>query len=271
MGCAGGETAVWEVRRPPRPRLPGVRMAGFRDRGATPEGHRAIPHPAVTLLLEFGSSTPLVDTTTGARRAGSLVAAAGPAALWVHGDQVECIQIRLSPVVARAILGVSPAELEGAVVPLDELWGREARRICEQLSETGSWAGRFALTEALLARRRSTATVDPEIAWCWRQLTRSRGRIRVGTLAADVGWSRKRLWSRFDAQLGMPPKRAAGLIRFDHAAHLLAAGMGAARAAAESGYADQPHLHRDVAAFTGLTPSALAREPWLAVDDLAWL
>ncbi|MEV0245114.1 hypothetical protein AB0H76_00845 [Nocardia sp. NPDC050712] len=30
------------------------------------------------------------------------------------------------------------------------------------------------------------------------------------------------------------------------------------------------HLHRDVAAFTGLTPSAVVREPFLAVDDLAW-
>jgi AraC-like DNA-binding protein len=48
------------------------------------------------------------------------------------------------------------------------------------------------------------------------------------------GWSRKRLWSRFRSQVGLTPKRADQLIRFDHAVHLLAAGHSPA-AAAESG------------------------------------
>jgi hypothetical protein len=39
---------------------------------------------------------------------------------------------------------------------------------------------------------------------------------------------------------------------------------------AESGYADQSHLHRDAMAFVGLTPTAVARAPWLAVDPVAW-
>ncbi|WP_443065488.1 helix-turn-helix domain-containing protein [Streptomyces sp. NBC_00536] len=69
---------------------------------------------------------------------------------------------------------------------------------------------------------------------------------------------------------GLPPKRAAQLVRFDRAVHRLAAGDAAVRVAADGGYADQSHLHRDVAAFAGVTPSAVAREPWLAVDDVAW-
>lgn len=85
-----------------------------------------------------------------------------------------------------------------------------------------------------------------------------------------MDWSRKRLWSRFRAQIGLTPKRAATLVRFDHVAHRLAAGHSVALVAAESGFADQSHLCRDVLAFTGLTPTAVATAPWLAVDHVAW-
>ncbi|TRV75636.1 AraC family transcriptional regulator [Streptomyces sp. 130] len=248
-------------------------MAGFGVHDLDVLG--MVPHPAVTLLLEFGAGTPVLDRAAGEQQRGCLVAGPGlgsGGAVRVHGQDVECVQVRLSPVIARAVLGVPPCELDGAVVPLDALWGREASRIREQLGEAPSWQARFALTDALITRRYAAggAPVDPEVAWAWRRLTDGHGRPRVEELAADVGWSRKRLWSRFRSQLGLPPKRAATLLRFDHAAHRLVAGEGPARVAADTGYADQSHLHRDVMAFTGATPAALAGEPFLAVDDIAW-
>lgn len=112
--------------------------------------------------------------------------------------------------------------------------------------------------------------MDPEVAWTWHRIVADRGLVRVDALAAEVGWSRKRFWSRFRSQLGLPPKRAVKLVRFDHAAHRLVAGEGAAHVAADTGYADQSHLHRDVRAFTGATPTAVAGEPFLAVDGIAW-
>ncbi|MFI6175592.1 helix-turn-helix domain-containing protein [Nonomuraea sp. NPDC051191] len=112
--------------------------------------------------------------------------------------------------------------------------------------------------------------VDLQVARAWRRTLSTRGRVRVDGLPDEVGWSRKRLWSRFRSQLGITPGRAARLVRFHHAAHLLAAGHAASRVAAENGYVDQSHLHREVATFAGLTPTALAVAPWLAVDDVAW-
>ncbi|MGW0810422.1 helix-turn-helix domain-containing protein [Nonomuraea sp. NPDC002799] len=270
------DTAVWDVERPARPsQVAGVSMAGFRDRGMSTVGHRAIPHPAVTMALEFGDGPLIVDDAAGRQQQGSLVAGLGlgfgPGAVRIRGANFEAIQVRLSPVLARAILGVSPADLDGAVVALGDLWGREASRISEQLSDASSYEERFALTDALLARRCETESpVDPEVAWSWNRILAGRGQVRIGMLAAEVGWSRKRLWSRFHSQIGLPPKRAAKLVRFDHAAHRLAAGEGAARVAVELGYADQSHLHRDVMAFTGTTPATVAGEPFLAVDDFAW-
>ena len=267
------DAAVWDVARPARPsRVAGVSMAGFRARGMNPVDLRVVPHPAVMLALEFGAGPPTVDDAGGRQHRGSLVAGLGFGfGVSVRGENVECVQVRLSPVVARAVLGASPADLDGAVVALDDLWGREVSRIREQLSDVSSWEDRFALTEALLARRREArASVDPEVAWAWDRIVVGRGHLRVDRLAAEVGWSRKRLWSRFRSQIGLPPKRAAKLVRFDHAAHRLVAGEDAARVAADGGYADQSHLHRDVVAFTGVTPATVAGEPWLAVDDIAW-
>lgn len=264
--------AVWEVACPQGPsRVAGVTMAGFRVRDLN--ALRMVPHPAVTLLLDFGAGAPVMDYA-GQQQLGSVVAGPGVGsggAVWARGENVECVQVRLSPVIARAVLGISPAELDGAIVTLADLWGRAAARIRERLGETSSWQDRFALTDALLTRRfEAGRSVDPEVSWAWHRIADGRGMVRVDELAAEVGWSRKRLWSRFGSQLGLPPKRAVKLVRFDHAAHRLVAGEDAARVAADAGYADQSHLHRDVRAFTGVTPATVAAEPFLAVDDLAW-
>ncbi|WP_250907182.1 helix-turn-helix domain-containing protein [Nonomuraea sp. NEAU-A123] len=264
---------MWDVACPQRPsRVAGVTMAGFRVRDL--DALRMVPHPAVTLLVEFGTGSPVLDYAAGRQQRGSVVAGPGlgsGGAVWARGENVECVQVRLSPVIARAVLGVSPADLDGAVVALDDLWGREASRIRERLGDVSSWQDRFALTDALLARRHEAGPpVDPEVAWAWDRIVGGRGLVRVDGLAGEVGWSRKRLWSRFRSQLGLPPKRAVKLVRFDHAAHRLVAGEGAARVAADGGYADQSHLHRDVVAFTGVTPATVADEPFLAVDDIAW-
>ncbi|MEU1737616.1 helix-turn-helix domain-containing protein [Streptosporangium sp. NPDC020145] len=265
--------AVWDVACPRRPsRVAGVTMAGFRVRDL--DTLRMVPHPAVTLLLEFGAGSPVLDGAAGQQQRGSVVAGPGlgsGGAVLARGENVECVQVRLSPVIAGAVLGVSPADLDGAVVSLGDLWGREASRIRERLCDAPSWQDRFALTDALLVRRYEAGPpVDPEVAWAWHRIVGSRGLTRVDGLAAEVGWSRKRLWSRFRSQLGLPPKRAVRLVRFDHAAHRLVAGEGAAQVAADAGYADQSHLHRDVMAFTGTTPATVAGEPFLAVDDIAW-
>lgn len=265
---------MWEVASPQRPsRVAGITMAGFRVRDL--DALRMVPHPAVTLLLDFGAGSPVLDDAAGRQQLGSVVAGPGigsGGAVWARGQNVECVQVRLSPVIARAVLGTSPAELDGAMVALDDLWGREASRIRERLGDASSWEERFALTDALLARRyeAGSSPADPEVVWAWDRIVAGRGLVRVDGLAAEVGWSRKRLWSRFRSQLGLPPKRAVKLVRFDHAAHRLVAGEGAARVAADAGYADQSHLHRDVVAFTGVTPATVAAEPFLAVDDIAW-
>jgi AraC-like DNA-binding protein len=259
------DALLWDIACPARPgRVPGVTMAGFSDRGRTPPELRLIPHPAVTLILVFDGTI----AVEGA--AGSFVTGLGfgDTLRALRADAFRCLQVRLSPVVAHAVLGPAVTGVTGAV-SLDDLWGREAVRVGERLGALRTWQDRFTWTDRWLARRWA-AQVDPEVAWAWHRVNASRGTTRIEHLAAELGWSRKRLWTRFQAQIGLPPKRAAKLVRFDHAVHGLVAGQAAAGVAADHGYTDQSHLHRDIAEYTGLTPAKVVDEPFLAVDDVAW-
>lgn len=264
---------LWDIAVPSRPgRLAGVTMAGFSDPANELVEVEMVPHPAVSLIFNLGDDPFVVVDGRGRQQRERVVAGLAPSGVRGQGlaGSFECLQVRLTPLAAHAVLGASP-ELSGGVFALDDLWGPEAVELQERLRETGSWDERFGIVEAVLARRRDKGpAVDPAVAVAWRTMLASRGQVRVESLAAEVGLSRKRLWSRFRSQIGLTPKRAAQLVRFDHAAHLLAAGQSAALVAAETGYADQSHLHRDVRGFAGLTPTAVAVAPWLAIDDVAW-
>jgi AraC-like DNA-binding protein len=253
-------------------RLPaGVTMAAFSDRVETEVDVEMVPHPAVALIFDLSDGALVVEDGTVQRRERVVT---GLACGGVRGrgaaGSFGCLQVRLSPVVAHAVLG-DPTDLTGRMIALDDFWGPEAARLHGQLRTARSWDERFAVAAAAIGRRVDAGrAADPEVEYCWHQLAARQGRARVERLATEVGWSRKRLWSRFRAQLGLTPKRAAQLIRFDAAAHRLADGQTAAAAALASGYADQSHLHREIMAFTGTTPGALATKPFLAVDDVAW-
>ena len=246
-------------------------MAGFRVRASAFADIAMVAHPSVTLFFDLSQAGGIVyEADGGHHQRGSFVAGLLPGQLRAGGWSGECLQIRLSPVVAAAVFGAS-SEFTGTVAALDDVWVRDARQIEDRLRAAGSWDERFTIAADILARRLGARPlIDPEVAHIWRQTVASRGRVRVDGLADEVGWSRQRLWSRFRSQIGLTPKRAAQLVRFDQAAHLLAAGRAPAAVAAESGYVDQSHLHREVKAITGLTPTAVATAPWLAIDDVAW-
>jgi len=251
----------------PSRRLPvGVAMAGFSARTGITELD-VVPYPAVTLFFDLGDA-PLHVAGATTSITGSVAIGLAPRSLRGHGRDVESLQIRLSPPVAWAA-GL-PADF-GDAAALTDVWGASAATLEDRLRKASSWQERFALAAAEIDQRvHALREVDPEVREAWWRLTTSYGSARVESLATQVGWSRTRLWSRFRTQTGLTPKRAARLIRFDRAAHRLAAGDSPATVAAQNGYADQSHLSREVAEFTGSTPTAIARAPWLDVDDVAW-
>ncbi|GAA3091532.1 helix-turn-helix domain-containing protein [Streptomyces rectiviolaceus] len=258
----GDRLSGWEVACPRRPSpFDGVEVAGFRDRAAGGLDLRVIPQPIVTVVIELGDDALDVENTSGSRALRSFAAGLSPGEARIRGERVDCVEIRMSPVSAYSLLGVSLSDLSGVVIGLDDLWRHEPR-LREQLTGAREWEDRFALMDDFLARRHASApSMDLEVVASWEHIVSRRGQVRVGDLAVSCGWSRKRLWSRFTAQVGLTPKRAAMLVRFDRAVRGLSAGRSAADVAVVCGYVDQSHLHRDVLAFAGCTPGALGSPP----------
>ncbi|MCP2356147.1 AraC-like DNA-binding protein [Nonomuraea thailandensis] len=260
----------WEVAAPTAAHaVPGVRMAGFRDRSGGTFEERVPPGPAIAIVIDCtpGSLEPF---SSGAVE-GGLVAGIAPTAVRMSGRAIDCVELQVDLTAAPGLLGVPPAELNGAPLDLAGIWGRDAVRLREQLIGTRSWDDRFALVrDALARRRRSGARIDPEVADAWRRIRDGHGRVLIGGLPALYGWSRTRFWSRFKSQIGVSPKRAATIVRFDLALSRLGTAASLAEVAAELGYADQSHLHREVLRFAGRTPGAIAADPLWTVDSVAW-
>jgi AraC-like DNA-binding protein len=101
----------------------------------------------------------------------------------------------------------------------------------------------------------------------------------VSELAAGTGWSERHLTSRFRAEIGLTPKAAARVIRFDRARRLLvrhltqpaASGYRLADLAADCGYYDQAHLAREFRTLAGCPPSQWLAEEFRNVQAGNWL
>ncbi|MFE3190912.1 helix-turn-helix domain-containing protein [Nocardia sp. NPDC059240] len=239
----------------------GGAMIGYRDVGGAGLDLKVAGAASVTVLVEFGDRGLTVEDAVGRRELGGFVAGLPLGAMRLQGAGVECIEVRLSPERAYSMLGVPPGSLGRGAVSLEELWGARAVRLRERLAEAGSWDERFELMKSFLAQSdRQRTSPDPEVLDGWRRILTSGGQVRIGQLVADTGWSYKRLGARFEAQIGLTPKRAAMLVRFRAAVDGLLAGRAAAEVAVDCGYVDQAHLCRDVGIFAELTPGSLTAE-----------
>ena len=173
------------------------------------------------------------------------------------------LDLKLTAVGAHVLCGMPLHGLTGQIVPLDEVFGRGARTLAEQLSEASDWDRRFDLLERLLlGRLEAAAYPDPFVVEAVSRLRASEGRLRIGRLAADLRVSRRHLTTRFRAQIGLPPKTFARLLRFEAVRRLIAEQPESwADVAARCGYADQAHLNREFRELGGTTPGGfLARQ-----------
>jgi AraC-like DNA-binding protein len=257
---------------------------GYRQRGMRPARHRGLPSPYLTLIFTLDEPLTMMAHPDPGQPPGQFGTLLGglhcTPALIVHEGAQSGIQVALRPFGARALFGLPAGELADIDVPAEAVLGGVCAELRDRLRAAACWPERFAiLDEVLLRLMRVAPDVAPEVGWAWRELLRAGGLVRVSALAAETGWSGRHLTSRFRAEIGLTPKAAARVIRFDRARHLLARQLvtapGApyrlADLAVTCGYFDQAHLAREFRALAGCPPSQWLAEEFRNVQAGAWL
>ena len=150
--------------------------------------------------------------------------------------------------------------------------GSTAVELSDRLAAARSWDARFDVLDEVLLRAANLDSPEPppEVVQAWRRLVATGGAVEIGELAADVGWSRRHLSERFREEVGLPPKVAARVLRFERARNLLSLPTrpSLAAVAVACGYYDQAHFNREFAQITGWTPTRWMAEELPSVQDV---
>ncbi|MFI7612305.1 helix-turn-helix domain-containing protein [Nonomuraea terrae] len=232
---------------PPHLRPYVLGWAGFRIRERAPaDPSRMLPLNAATLIIDFTGMGPIV---TGPR-ATATFSAHTP---WRHG-----VAVGLTPAGMSALTGTPLREVAGTTVRLEHLLGNRAEELTGRLIASASWADRFRLLEErLTAWLRPDAGPDGLIMHAWRRLQEPAGPPTIGSLAGELGVSRRYVELGFRRVVGLSPKTVARIARFERTVDTWRRPSATLHEAVACGYADQPHLTREIRAMAQMTPKQL--------------
>ncbi|MQA01094.1 MAG: helix-turn-helix domain-containing protein [Dehalococcoidia bacterium] len=256
----------WEVAsRPPAERLRDevLRYQGYAEQSAGVARRRHYPLAAIPLIITLGP--PLAVASDGGRPETAVAHDAFIAGIHDRFSMSEFpalqrgVQVDFTPLGAYRLLGRPMSEIAGQVVELADVFGSEAIELRERLYAAPDWGARFdvldAAIEARLARGQSPTR---GLEWAWGRLQATGGTASIAGLAGSLGWSHRRQIAGFREEVGIAPKVAARIVRFEYATRLIDAAPAEVRwvdLAVECGYYDQAHLVRDFKRFTGEPPT----------------
>ena len=244
------------VVREPHPSLRGdfAHYVGFEERTDAPLARLEVPFAGAALIVSLGTRWRM----NGAFERTSFIAGVHDESTVVEHDGYACgLEIHFTPLGARRFLGMPGSELTNQIVELSDVLP-EADVLVEELHGLSNWDARFdRLERAVLARAHAAPLLPPAVEYAWRRLRDSHGGTPVAHIAGELGCSRRHLSQRFGAELGLPPKALARVLRFERAVGLLRGGGDLADVAYGCGYYDQPHFNRDFRELAGVTPSEL--------------
>jgi AraC-like DNA-binding protein len=177
-------------------------------------------------------------------------------------DGTHLVSARLHPLGALRLFGPDVPKCVNAVVDLELLLGPPARELRALLLGAESTEERFTYLERFLVPLLSLGVVPSTVvcdAACL--IEEAHGHLRIASLHAGLGGSRKQLWLRFARELGVSPKAYAQIQRFVWTVARLreSTSVDWPALAVAAGYSDQSHLVRDFRRVASASPTEFLR------------
>jgi len=160
--------------------------------------------------------------------------------------------VRFRPGMSQAFLPVPGLKTTDQSLSLSDIWGANARRLVEQISEAQSPAQCIQLFETRL-RNPGDSTVVQRLC---TSIVQQAGQVRMDDLAFQAGLSARQLRRLFLEQIGLSPKHFCRVIRFRNSVSRLprTGRTEWAQVALDCGYYDQAHFINEFREFSGHTP-----------------
>lgn len=167
-----------------------------------------------------------------------------------------CMGAHISIGFASVLFDLQVADIRERHIGLEQLWGAGARSLQQRISDGSSPQQRLRVLEQHLLKSASRPDGPPSfLAPCLDRLRRF-PRQRIDSLVALSGYSERHFIASFHQHVGLAPKSLQRILRFQQATRLLRASRASlASIALDCGYCDQAHLHRELQALGGRTPS----------------
>jgi AraC-like DNA-binding protein len=248
---------VYREQRPP-PELVGLVECGWEDAAVADGPHEVLPDGCMDLMWT-----------------GTHLMVAGPDTVAHPGSRTRGVNVagvRFLPGALPSLLGVPAVELHNRRVPLVELLPAPARAALARLEASEA---PLPVLAALIAQLPGVPP-DPSVAALRRVLAPdatpppgpateqaaerlpASAAASVASIADMLGCTTRSVHRRCLSSFGYGPAVLRRVLRFRRATALLQAGVAPAEVAARAGYADQPHLSREVRALAGASPAQLA-------------
>lgn len=175
-----------------------------------------------------------------------------------HATGVDIFGVKFTPTGLYTLTNIEMQQVADAILPANDIWGREIEWLCEAMYEAPDAAGMIQIVEHFfwtkIKERRQAATPSLEYALRYIQS----GQIySVKDILEKVYLSERTMQRHFLKQLGMSPKQYARICRFNTVRERLeqVPHTNWLEVVYTFGYHDQSHFIKEFKKFSGKTPT----------------
>ncbi|TDF94733.1 helix-turn-helix transcriptional regulator [Paenibacillus piri] len=217
--------------------------------------HRIIPDGCADIIFDLRARS----FSTGAFVAGLMTAFA---AMNLE-SRYSLFGIRFYSENVRRFFIYPVSELTGYHVLLEDIWGKEAGAIAEQVISADGTSEMIERVESFLSKAllQNETNSDQLLQSSMQYIYASQGMMPIRDLAEQLCYSERNIRRTFQKELGVSPKELSGIIRFQCLLQELYHGAPSrfTDIAVKYGYFDQSHLINSFKRFYGLAPGQVFR------------